>query len=280
MIAMIALLAAAAAVPAAAKPSPATAKAFDDYVAKAEQQIQREESSVESFVIVPPAPTAAREAALRRGEVIVDQRGEATAEIPGGLIHHWVGSVFIPHAEVAEVLAVVQDYDHLTRYYAPEVMASRLISREGDDFSIALRMREHKVITVVLDSEYDVRYGRLNAAHQFSASHSTRMTEIADAGGAHEHAVPGAENHGYLWRLNSYWRFAQAGDGVIVQCEAISLTRNVPTGLGWLIGPFVREIPRESLQATLSATRDAVAARASVERAMKAGTLMNTDQNR
>lgn len=270
MIALIALFAAASAVTPAAKPSAETLKAFDEYVAQAEVQIRREESSAESFVTVLPGPTAERQAALRRGEVIVDQRGPATAEIPGGLIHHWIGSLFIPRATVADVLAVVQDYDHLTRYYAPEVMSSRLISRDGDDFRIALRMREHKVVTVVLDSEYQVRYGRLDAAHQFSWSRSTRIIEVADAGGVHEHAVADADNHGYLWRLNSYWRFVQEGDGVIVQCEAISLTRNVPTGLGWLIGPFVREIPRESLEATLGATRDAVAARVRLVRSKQA----------
>jgi hypothetical protein len=61
-----------------------------------------------------------------------------------------------------------------------------------------------------------------------------------------------------MWRLNTYWRFVQQPDGVLVECEAISLTRDVPTGLGWLIGPFIQNIPQESLQFTLSATRNAV----------------------
>jgi len=62
-----------------------------------------------------------------------------------------------------------------------------------------------------------------------------------------------------MWRLNSYWAFEQANNGVLVQCEAISLTRDIPTGLAWLIGPFVNSIPRESLQFTLTATRNAMA---------------------
>jgi len=170
---------------------------------------------------------------------------------------------------VTQVLGVVQDYDHLARYYSPRVINSRLISRQGDDFQIALRMREHKLVTVVMDSEYGVKYGRLDAAHRFSFSRSTRIAEIADAGGAHERVVPETENHGYLWRLNSYWRFVDQGDGVLVQCEAISLTRDIPTGLGWAVGPFVRAIPRESLEATLAATRDAVEERVRVESAKK-----------
>ena len=270
VIALMAFLAATAAVPAMGGPSPAASKAFDDYATKLEAQITREESAVASFVFAAgsTASHGAQEAA-RRGEVFAEPGGQATVEVPGGLIHHWVGTVVIPHASVTQVLGVVQDYDHLARYYSPRVINSRLISRQGDDFQIALRMREHEVVTVVMDSEYEVKYGRLDAAHRFSFSRSTRIAEIADAGGAHERVVPAAENHGYLWRLNSYWRFVDQGDGVLVQCEAISLTRDIPTGLGWAVGPFVRAIPRESLEATLAATRDAVEERVRVESAKK-----------
>lgn len=270
MIGLIVVLAAASAGASAGQASSVASKAFDDYAAKLEAEIVREESAVASFVFVPPgsAGGGAREAA-RNGEVFVEPGGQAAVEVPGGMIHHWVGTVFIARATVPQVMGVVQDYDHLARYYSPEVMSSRLISREGDEFRIAVRMREHKVVTVVMDSEYDVKYGRLDAGHQFSFSRSTRITEIADAGGAHEHAVAEADGHGYLWRLNSYWRFVVQGDGVLVQCEAISLTRNIPAGLGWLVGPFVAAIPRESLEATLGATRDAVIARAQMENAKR-----------
>jgi hypothetical protein len=273
MVALTALLAGwMAATPAATVglPSAEAAKAFDAYVARAEMRIPREESSADTFLIGTAQTSDARKAVLSGDKVLVEQRGAAATEVPGGLIHDWIGTVFIPGASVVDVLAVVQDYDHLARYYAPEVVSSRLLARDGDDFQIALRTRDHRVITVVLDSEYQVRYGRLDAAHQFSTSRSTRVTEIADAGGAHEHAVQDAESHGYLWRLNSYWRFVEVGGGTIVQCEAISLTRNVPAGLGWLIGRYVREIPRESLETTLSATRDAVVAHVRAERSVGA----------
>jgi hypothetical protein len=183
VIALIALLAAAAAVvPAPGGASAAALKAFHEYATKLEAQIVREEGAVETFVFVERGSSGGgatgsdtREA-VRRGEVLVDPGGQAVVEVPGGMIHHWVGTVFIAHATVAQVLGVVQDYDHLARYYSPEVMSSRLISRDGDDFRIGLRMRERKVVTVVMDSEYEVAYGRLDAGHQFSFSRSTRIT--------------------------------------------------------------------------------------------------------
>jgi len=62
-----------------------------------------------------------------------------------------------------------------------------------------------------------------------------------------------------MWRLNSYWRFLQRDGGVYVQLEAISLTRDIPAGLGWLVKPFVTSIPRESIEFTLSRTRRSLA---------------------
>jgi hypothetical protein len=33
------------------------------------------------------------------------------------------------------------------------------------------------------------------------------------------------------------------------------LTRGIPTGFGWIVGPFVTSIPKESLTFTLETTR-------------------------
>jgi len=46
-------------------------------------------------------------------------------------------------------------------------------------------------------------------------------------------------------------------EGAYVQCESISLSRSIPTGLSWLIGPFVTGIPWSSLESTLSSLRTA-----------------------
>jgi len=265
LIARIAIAAVSAALlvssSASAECKPQTAAAFDLYVANREARIEREQSSSESFLAfqsLPPARRIEVQDHLRRGEVLVHKSGGTPTAVPGGLIHHWLGTAFIPSATVRQLLTVLQDYDHLGRYYYPEVVRSRLRSHSGDDFLISMRLRKHQVVTVVLDTEYEVHYGQLDANHQYSLSRSTRVTEIADAGERNEHALAEGHDHGFMWRLNTYWRFQQAREGVFVQCEAISLTRDVPAGLGWLIGPFTQNIPRESLQFTLRATRNAV----------------------
>jgi hypothetical protein len=239
-----------------------TTEVFDRYIATAEGRVTLARGKSDSFLKIDALAAAQRTqemARLRQGEVVIEKQGETPSEIPGGLIHDWVGTVLIPKVTVAQVLALIQDYDHSTRYYSPDVVQSRLVSRQGDDFHVFMRLHKHKVVTVVLDTEYNVHYGRTDATHQYSLSRSTRVSEIADPGTPNERTLAAGHDHGFMWRLNSYWAFEQVDDGVLVECEAISLTRDIPTGLGWMIGPFVNSIPRESLQFTLDATRKALA---------------------
>jgi|SRR5215471_14648601 len=243
------------------QPQKRTADAFDRYISEAETRITKQRNSQQSFLRIDSVSSSQRSEVLqrlRRGDVVVEKQGKTPTEVTGGLIHDWVGTVLIPHATVAQVVSMVRDYNHLTQYYSPDVVQSRLISGSGDDLRVYMRLRKHKVVTVVLDTEYAVHYVRLDPAHQFSFSRSTRVSEIADPGSKTEHALPADQDHGFMWRLNSYWAFEQADDGVLVECEAISLTRGIPTGLGWIVDPFVQSIPRESLQFTLGATRKAL----------------------
>jgi len=252
---------------AAAGPSPQALAAFKKYVGQAEAQIRQEEAAPGSFLGLQAFPTANAtniESRLRRGEILVTSGGITPVKVPGGLVHHWIGIVFISRATIADVFSVLQNYNQMGRYYSPDVAASRLLQRHGDDFQFTMRLREHKIITVMLDGIYDVKYDRLDGAHQFSVSRSTQIVEVSDnasAGESHDGGDPSAgPDHGFLWSTNAYWRFEQADDGTFVEFESISLSRDVPTGWGWLIEPFIRDVPRESLLFTLRATRKAVLA--------------------
>jgi hypothetical protein len=158
-----------------------------------------------------------------------------------------------------KTLRLVQDYDHQAEVYAPQVVRAKLISHTGDDFHIFLRLRQKKVITVTLDTEHDAHYDRIDATRTASTSVSTRVQQVENAGEPGERDLPEGRDDGFLWRINSYWRFVERDGGVYVQSESISLTRSIPTGLGWLVGPFVESIPRELLRATLENTRKGLA---------------------
>ena len=256
---------------AAGGPTTAASAAFDRYVRLTELRMAAELHPGGAFLrldALPPEIRSRNDARLRNGEVVTDRLqtrdGGRDIEAPGALIHHWVGTVFIPNATLGQVLAVVEDYDHHQEYYAPQVVRSKLRSRNGDNFKVYLRLQQTDIITVVFDTEHDVRYTALDEARASSRSFSTRVAEIEHAGEPNERALPPGKDHGLLWRIDSFWRFAQREGGVYVQCEAISLTRDVPLGLGALVGPFLESIPKESLEFTLRATRDAVISRAPV----------------
>jgi hypothetical protein len=234
---------------------PETLQSFDDYVRTAEARILRQTAGP-AFLWSDGVKDATRK--LQRGQVLAAPLvGEGDIAISGGLVHDWVGAVFIPDATLDAVLKMVQDYDSAKLSYKPEVMDSKLIAHTGDNFKVYMRLLKKKVLTVVLNTEHDVHYTRLDDARSYSRSRTTRVAEVQDPGQPGERELPSGKDHGFLWRLNSYWRFQQRDGGVYVECEAISLSRAVPTGLGWLINPIIRSLPRESLANTLRCTRDA-----------------------
>jgi hypothetical protein len=244
---------------------PEAVQGFDRYIRLSEQRMSGEVGPSGVFLWVDRLPESdRREAAIRlkRGEVISEKLQTADPSgnffTPGALIHHWIGTVFISGVSLRQVLALVQDYDHHYRYYSPEVVKSKILEHKSNDFKVYLRLKKKKVVTVVLDTEYQVHYHTLDATRAFSESYSTRIAEISHPDEPGERASPEGQGEGFMWRLNSYWRFAERDGGVYVQCEAISLTRDVPAGLNWLIAPFIDSIPRESLEFTLASTRTAV----------------------
>jgi hypothetical protein len=249
---------------AAKKLKPETAAVFDHYAGLAEQRMSTE-MSAGRFLWMDGLPPEQRDpvyARLRKGEVVTHRletldQGHAI-DVPDGLIHHWVGAVFIPGATMAKTIALLQDYDNQYKYYAPDVERSKLLSRSGDEFKIYLRLRRKKVVTVVLNTEYDVRYRLLGENRASARSTSTRIAQVQNAGQHDESEKPVGDDDGFMWRLNSYWRFWQRDGGTYVQLEAISLTRDIPAGLGWLVRPFITSVPEESLAFTLSRTRQAL----------------------
>ena len=263
--AAVIFLMAAPAPPGAAELRPEATQGFDEYVRLTELRMQGELAPGGVFLWVDGLPEPRRSEAyarLQRGEVVsarlqtADPSGHSSA--PGALIHHWVGTIFVPGVSLAQVLAVVQNYDRHAEYYKPEVVQSRMVEHTGEDFKVHYRLRKKKIITIILDTDYEVHRHSLDAASAYSTSLSTRIAQVENAGGPGEHELPPGKDGGYLWRLNSYWRYFDSGRGVYVQCEAVSLTRDIPAGLNWLVGPFVQSVPKESLEFTLQSTRSAV----------------------
>lgn len=250
---------------------PATSEAFERYARATEARIDREIARPGAFLYIEGLPEPRRgaiRAQLQRGEVLMERLHTRDAsgkemKAPDALIHHWIGAAFIPCVTLQQTLELVQDYDRHQDIYKPEVLRSKLVSHNGNDFKIFFRLRKKKIITVTLNSDHDVRYTLLSPQRAYTRSYTTRIQEVADADTQQEREKPVGNDGGFLWRLYSYWRFEEKDGGVYIECESISLTRDIPFMVSWIVKPFVTDIPKESLQMTMGSTRRALLANVS-----------------
>lgn len=237
-----------------------TVQQFNDYIQHAEAAMDRTLRGEGSFLWSGASQERTRQ--VQSGKVIAEfWTGRGPVKVSNGLIHDWIGAALIPGVNGEETLALLQDYDNHHNIYQPEVIASKLISHHGHDFQIYLRLLKKKVLTVVLDTDHDVHYGAVDRKRWTCRSYTTRISEVEDAGSPRERVLPPDTGYGFLWRLYSYWRFQERSDGVYLECRAISLTRDVPFGLGWVVEPIIQKLPKESLINTLEATRRALVAK-------------------
>jgi hypothetical protein len=243
-----------------------TVEAFQRYVSATEAQNSRNLAG-ERFLWIDDLPEKERQAAyqgLQSGEIemrrVPPDGSGATREIPGGLVHDWKGIVFIPGVALEQVLVVLKDYDRHATIYAPDVERAKIEQSEGNHYLVFLRFRRTKVVTVVLDTEHEVNYYRDSSTRAHSRSSAIRIAEVENPGSPNEKEKKPGEDQGFMWRMETWWRMEEKDGGVYVQNQVVSLTRDMPTGLGWLLEPFMTGIPKESLKFSLNATRRAVLA--------------------
>jgi hypothetical protein len=212
-----------------------TNRAFDDYVARMESQMDWRARLAGNDISIQPSI------------------GKSPIDVPDGMIHDWTASVLIPHTTTDKAIHVFQSYADYKTMFGPEVIESKLLAHEGHHWKTFLRLRRKKVLTAVLDSEYDVEYRPLGDGRWAILSRSTKINELDG-----NQPVPSGQGHGYLWRLNAYWLLEPRPGGIYLECRSISLTRDIPSGIAWMVKPIVSSLPKESLQSTLEAARAAL----------------------
>ena len=236
-----------------AQPPPVAVAAFHQYTVAVEARLLGRHESPATFLITEPQ----EEVRLRRGELIVEKLSPA-AQPAGALLHHWRGTAFAPGATAAQFEHILRDFDAYPRLFAPQIVEARGLPFGSDEIHAVIRVRQKHVITVVLDTSYEVNFGQLDRRDGYSTSRSTRIQEIDAPGTDHERSLSPAEEHGFLWRLNTYWTYQERDDGLYLQIESISLSRSLPTGLGWALRPYVTSVPCESLEFTLRSAMNAL----------------------
>jgi hypothetical protein len=241
------------------EPTPAAISAFNSYSKTVESRLIQQHSSQHAFLVSSETDAKGTERRLRQGEPVIERISPpANIRLPEALLHHWRGTAFAPGARTEDFERLMRDFNSYPQHFAPQVLQAKASVQSGDRMQAWMRVRQRHVITVVMDTAYDVNFGQLDALHGYSISRSTRIDEIDSPGTKTEHALSGDEEHGFLWRQNTYWSYEERDGGLYLQIESISLTRAIPSGLGWAIRPYVESIPRESLEFTLRSACNAL----------------------
>lgn len=244
----------------AQQPTEAATTAFNSYIGAAEARLERMHASASDF-LAPADP-----AQLRDGQLVIERVTQPGSEkLPGALLHDWRGTAFVPGGKAADFERLMKDYDAYPRIYSPEMLLTHVLSHDGNHYVVTMRVRQKHIVTAVLDITYDITFGSgegnsggTEAPRGYSISRSTHIVEIDNAGTSQEHALSPQEEHGYMWRQNTYWSCLERDGGLYIQIESITLTRSFPKALGWAIGSFVESIPRETLEFTLRSTGNAL----------------------
>lgn len=248
---------------AAAELEAETLRAWVEYVRISEGRIDRELESETNFFnhdsqpAKPPTPPS--------GEVRVakmrtkDLRGRSIS-VPDGAIHHWRGSVFIPDTDLKTVLASVSNPDQ-GEPLQEDVLEARVLERGQNSLRVYLKLIRKKIVTVAYNTEHLVRLRRHGGKRASGRSVATRIAELRNVNTPQEEERPAGQDRGFLWRLNSYWKYEEQGGGVFVECESLTLSRDYPSILKPLLGPIVSSVARESMQRTLASMRDRLAGR-------------------
>ena len=248
----------------AAELRPETLRSWNEYI-QAENSLASERLQSGQFLWSDESPERNRR--VRGGEILVAPVDESVPKsVPHGLIHDWVGAIFLPGAKLEDVFAVVRDHTRYKYFYAPTVIDSKSIREAGTNYEFSLLMLNRALFAkFALDSEFEESYVRLDERRWYSTSSSTSIREVEKYGQPDQHELAPNEGSGYIWRLYSLSRFEERDGGVYVELEAIALSRDIPAAMRWAVNPVVRRVSKGSLLLSLQKTEEAV--RASAEAA-------------
>ena len=237
---------------------PETLQAWDAYVLAAKMRMEKRASGQAPFLWVDEDEDLAQQ--VRAGEILVEPAdGDGPHSVPHGLIHDWIGAVFVPKARLDEALGVLADYERYKDFYKPMVAESRLLTQTpGHEKVSVLMVQKAYSVTAAVETDNDVDITRLDGSRAYSLSKSVRVQEIADYGQPGEHAFPEDHGPGYVWRTFTITRVEQRDDGVYVEIELMDLSRSIPLALRWLIQPLAERLSRNIMRTTMMETQDAV----------------------
>jgi hypothetical protein len=240
---------------------PETINAWNAYVHSVDLRMKDRLNGKASFLWTDGS--ADRRQRLGRGETpVAPGVSHGTEKVPNGLIHHWIGGIFIPGATIDSLSAVLKNYGGYKDFYKPVVVDSKAVGCTSDDQRFWM-LWQNKVlfITAAIEGQYQAHHVRVNSLRGYDITDSVQVREIENYGRAGQRLLPPGTGNGYIWRMHSITRYEERDGGVDLELEAIVLTRDIPVSVRWLVNPIVNHLSINSLVTALQQTKDAVNSR-------------------
>jgi hypothetical protein len=233
-----------------------TLQAWDAYVQTANSQMINRTHG--SFLWLDEVPN--RSHSVHDGMILVSPIGQQNPKpVPSGLIHDWIGAVYIPNAKLRDVLFTARDYSHYKEFYKPDVIDSKSLGTVGACDKYSMLLANHQIVaSATFEGEYEACYHRLDDRRWYSIARTTRLREIRRYAEPGEQALPPDQGGGYIWRVYSCARYEERDGGVYIELEAIVLSRDIPTAMRWVVAPIVRRVSKNAMLASLRQMEEAV----------------------
>jgi hypothetical protein len=247
-----------------------TSSAWEEYIQSATARMQQRLAPNTAFLWTDESPD--RLARVKAGEIVVAPVGaQSPKKVPSGLIHDWIGTVFVPHARMSDALQIVRDYSKYKDLYQPGVIDSKTIStgEDRDLYSMQL-MNRALLLKTAFTADYEACYVQVDERRVYSIARSDRIQEIENYGAPAQRVLPEGQGHGIIWRLFAVTRYLERDGGIYIEFEAIVLSRDIPVSIRWMVEPVVRRVSRSSLATSLEQTERAVRARTEVAKSSSA----------
>jgi len=235
-----------------------TLDAWNQYVAASQQRIKDRADGAAPFLWTDEDPTRAR-VVSQGGIEVAPSMNDGSKPVPHGLIHDWVGAVFIPNTSIDKVAATVRDYDRYQQFFQPTVVDSRVLAHSDREDQYAIKwVNKVLFVNAGVDATCRTQFVRVDDRRLYSTSYSTSLRQILNYGASGEHDLAPDIGSGYVWRLYTFARYQERDGGVYVEIEALALTRDIPASLRFIVAPEVKKLSRKSLSDSLQQTRAAV----------------------
>ncbi len=235
---------------------PETVREFDSYQTTVDQELQQRVRGQKAFLWIDEHAGMKREA--EDGQVVTYAiTGTDGRPVSNGLVHDWVGDIFLRGIKLETIREFLLATERHPTVYR-DVKQAKVLSREPNGSVTLLRFLKKKYLTVVLDVEFKNDWRQPEAGRWIMNARSTKVSEVQEAGTPQENALPPDSGHGFLWRMNSHWALRQEAGGTWVELRSVTLSRDTPRGLGWMIRPLIRNFPSEAIHGTLESAQKAL----------------------